>query len=241
MKMFKDGGIDMNDKIIGIIGGMGPEATMDFYMKIIKATRVKTDQDHFRVVIDSNSKIPDRTKAILNDGESPVPALVETAKNLEKIGAEVGCISCITAHYFIDEIAKSVNYPILNAIEEVRTFIQSEFKSAKKIGVLATTGTIQTGLFDKYLEGYEVIYPNKISQQESVMEAIYGEIGIKSGVTKGRPIELLMSAGNELIAQGAEVLVAGCTELSIVLDEHSFSKPLIDPMVVLADVVVGNI
>jgi len=241
MEMFEYGGISMNDKIIGIIGGMGPEATMDFYMKIIKATKVKKDQDHFRVVIDSNSKIPDRTKAILDNGDSPVPALVETAKNLEKIGAEVGCIPCITAHYFVEEVAKSVNYPILNALEEVCYFVQKEFKSAKKIGVLATTGTIQTGLFDKYLEGYELVYPSEISQQENVMEAIYGEEGIKSGVVEGLPLDLLMKAGNELIAQGAEVLVAGCTELSIVLNENSFSKPLIDPMVVLADSVVGNI
>lgn len=239
--MFEYGGISMNDKIIGIIGGMGPEATMDFYMKIIKATKVKKDQDHFRVVIDSNSKIPDRTKAILDNGDSPVPALVETAKNLEKIGAEVGCIPCITAHYFVEEVAKSVNYPILNALEEVCYFVQKEFKFAKKIGVLATTGTIQTGLFDKYLEGYELVYPSEISQQENVMEAIYGEEGIKSGVVEGLPLDLLMKAGNELIAQGAEVLVAGCTELSIVLNENSFSKPLIDPMVVLADSVVGNI
>lgn len=225
----------MNDKIIGIIGGMGPEATMDFYMKIIKNTKVSCDQDHYRVVIDSNAKIPDRTKAILGEGADPVPALVETAQNLEKIGAEVGCIPCITAHYFIDKVAESVSFPILNALEETCNTIGRRFEGASKIGVLATTGTIKTGLFDRYMEGYEIVYLDENMQENNVMEAIYGSEGIKSGVTEGKPVELLMEAGNKLIELGAEVIVAGCTELSIVLGENSYEVPLIDPMVVLAE------
>ena len=94
----------MNDKLIGILGGMGPEATAHFYFKLIKATPSKTDQDHFRVIMDSNSKIPDRTSAIFGNGENPVPALIETAKTLECAKVDVACIPCITAHYFIDEI-----------------------------------------------------------------------------------------------------------------------------------------
>ena len=117
----------MNDKIIGILGGMGPEATAHFYFKLIKATPSKTDQDHFRVIMDSNSKIPDRTSAKSGNGENPVPALIETAKTLECAKVDVACIPCITAHYFIDEIQESVNFPILNALKELDTYIKANY------------------------------------------------------------------------------------------------------------------
>jgi len=142
----------MNNKVIGIIGGMGPEATANFYMNLIKATKVNVDQDHFRVIIDSNSKIPDRTKAILGVGESPVNQMIDAAKNLEKTGVDIGCIPCITAHYFIEDVSKAVNYPILNALKELERFIELRFSNIKKIGILATSGTVNSELFTKYLK-----------------------------------------------------------------------------------------
>ena len=90
----------MVEKIIGIIGGMGPEATADLYLRIIRATPVEKDQDHYRVIIDSNPKIPDRTPAIIGDGENPLPLMAETAKNVEKAGADFLIMPCNTAHYF---------------------------------------------------------------------------------------------------------------------------------------------
>lgn len=226
----------MNDKIIGIIGGMGPEATANFYLKIIKATKAKRDQDHFRVIIDSNCKIPDRTEAILNNGESPVNALIESGKILESSNVDVAVIPCITAHYFIDEVQKHLSYPILNALEEVRKYIINNYPKVSKIGVLATSGTIKTGLFEKYLGNLDIIYPLPNTQTQKVMEAIYGEKGIKSG-NIDEPLELLKEASNELIENGAEVLILGCTEIPLALKQHHVSKPLIDPMEVLANVV----
>ncbi|GAH53208.1 unnamed protein product, partial [marine sediment metagenome] len=108
----------MPEKIIGILGGMGPEATVDLFHKIIKFTPAKKDQDHFRIIIDNNPKIPDRTAAILGKGEDPLPALQETARNLEKAGVDFIIIPCNTAHYFLPQIQKSVNIPVLNMIEE---------------------------------------------------------------------------------------------------------------------------
>lgn len=230
----------MNDKLIGIIGGMGPEATVNCYLKIIKATKATKDQEHFRVIIDSNVKIPDRTEAILGIGESPVNAMVETAKNLELLGVEVACIPCMTAHYFIEEVQKEVNYKILNAFVEVRKQIARLYPKITKIGVLATSGTIKSGLFDKYLDNIQVIYPNDITQNDKVMRAIYGKNGIKSGITEGEPIELLIEAAQELIDNGAELIISGCTEIGLVLQPHHVSKPLIDPMEVVASVIVSN-
>ena len=229
----------MREKTLGIIGGMGPEATAQLYMKMIKATKVKRDQDHFRIIIDSNPKIPDRTKAILGLGESPVPYIIETAKNLEKMGVDIACIPCMTSHYFFDEIQAGVEMKIMNAFEELNNYLQKNFQGIIKIGVLATTGTRNTKIFEKYLKDMEIIYPDERFQSDYVMEAIYGEgTGIKSGVTEGRPVELLIEAGNNVIEKGAEVVILGCTEIGLVLKKDSLSKPSVDPMDVMAEFMV---
>lgn len=228
----------MNDKIIGIIGGMGPEATVDLYMKIIKATNAAKDQDHFRVIIDSNPKIPDRTKAILGEGESPVKAIIQTGKNLELLGVDVACIPCITSHYFMEEIQKGLSFPILNALTETRKFITNEFSTVKNIGVLATSGTLKTGLFNKYFPDFNIIYPSPESQADKVMEAIYGSNGIKSGNTGAYPLKLLKEASEELIGKGADLIISGCTEIALSLKQEDIAKPLVDPMVVVANAVV---
>ena len=213
---------------------MGPEATANFYMKMIKATKAQKDQDHFRVIIDSNPKIPDRTEAILGTGESPVEALIQTAKNLQALGVEAAAIPCITSHYYIEVIQREVNYPIINALEELRKHMLSLYPEGTKIGILATDGTIKTGLFQKYLDNSLVIYPSPSSQSEKVMKAIYGDKGIKKGNTGVEPLHLLKEAAHELMEKGAKVLVLGCTEIGLVLKPNHISIPVIDPMEVLA-------
>ena len=223
----------MNDKILGIIGGMGPEATVSFYKRIIGLTQVSCDQDHYRVIIDSNPKIPDRTSAILNGTTSPINDLIKTAKNLEKLDVEIAGIPCITAHYYLDELRKHTAINIVSAIESVDDKLKKEYPD-KIIGILATTGTVKTGLFDKQLS-HDIIYPVNDSQEKKVMEAIYGQQGIKNiGITK-RSLNLLIAAGNELIERGAEVIIAGCTEIGVILNQDHVNCPFIDPMDVLAE------
>ena len=229
----------MKEKVLGIIGGMGPEASAQLYMKMIKATKVKRDQDHFRIIIDSNPKIPDRTRAILGLGESPVPMIIETAKNLEKMGVDIACIPCITSHYFYEEIQAGTTMPIMNVLEELNTYIEKNYPGVRNIGVLATTGTRNTKIFNKYLKDFNIIYPDDQIQEDAVMKAIYGEgTGIKSGVTTGEPVELLEHAGEHVIAKGAELVILGCTEIGLVLSRHSLTKPSIDPMDVVAEAMV---
>lgn len=228
----------MNNKVIGIIGGMGPEATGNLFLKIIKATSVKKDQDHFRVVIDSNPQIPDRTEAILGNGVSPLAAIIKTGKNLEKLGVDIGCIPCITAHYYINEIQRTLSYPVINALEELEKYINYNYPDVTRVGVLATVGTVKAGLFDKYLSSHTIIYPNNIVQKEKIMKAIYGKDGIKSGNTEGNCLNLLIEAGNGLIDSGAQIIVAGCTEVGLVLKPSHFDKPLVDPIDVMAKAVV---
>ncbi|MBN8236284.1 amino acid racemase [Halobacillus kuroshimensis] len=228
----------MNDKIIGILGGMGPEATAEYYMKIIRATQAEKDQDHYRVIIDSNAKIPDRTAAISGRGENPVPQMIDAAKNLEKVNVDVACIPCMTAHYFIDDVQKAVSFPLMNAFEELKKYIEDHYPGVRKIGVLATSGTLQTGLFKKHLGHLDVIEPRPVTQTEKVMESIYGSNGIKSGNTDAEPLSLLKAAAEELLDQGAEVIISGCTEIGLVLKPYHLPVPLLDPMEVVAHAVV---
>ena len=143
----------MPEKTIGILGGMGPEATIDLFTKLVKSTKVKKDQDHLRILIDNNPKIPDRTLAIQKKGPSPIPRLIQSAKLLERAGADFIIIPCVTVHHFYDRLQERVDIPILHIVEETWKFIRTQLKGIHCIGVLATTGTIQTGLFQRFFSG----------------------------------------------------------------------------------------
>ncbi|MCC5910709.1 MAG: aspartate/glutamate racemase family protein [Clostridiaceae bacterium] len=223
----------MREKVIGILGGMGPEATCEIFRRIIKLTDVEDDKDHIRVIIDSNSKIPDRTKSILYKGVSPINEMVETAKNLEIAGVDFIIMPCITAHYFIDEIQKNIAIPIINALEETNKYVEKTYPSIEKLGILATTGTIKMQLFQHAMKGKEIILPNK-EMQEMVMDTIYGVGGIKSGNTSSHAIKKLVSAVETMKSQGIEAVVAGCTEIGLVMTSEYINLPVIDPLTILA-------
>ena len=226
----------MPEKIIGILGGMGPEATVDLFYKIIKFTPAEKDQDHLRIIIDNNPKIPDRTAAILGKGEDPLPALRETAQNLEKAGADFIIIPCNTAHYFLPSIQESVKIPILNMIEETAKETQQRIPQIKKVGLLASIGTYKTEIYHQQFKKYniEVIYPNE-KDKEEVMKAIYAvKAGDLSNEVKGN----ILKIGQKLIDKGAEAIIAGCTEITLILKEGDVSAPIIDPTQVLAKAAV---
>ncbi len=218
----------MTKKIIGIIGGMGPQATADLYMKIIQNTPVKRDQDHLHVIIDANPQVPDRTKAILGQGESPLPDIVRTALRLEASGVTLGVIPCMTSHYYFDAIQKAVQYPILNILEEIA--LGTEVMGIKKIGILATTGSVQTKLYDRYLKEVDCLYPDAATQEYMVMEAIYGSEGVKQKGSTLFALEKLKHASKMLVDQGAEAILMGCTEVGLVLTQKELDVPLIDPL-----------
>jgi len=226
----------MPEKIIGILGGMGPEATIDLFYKIIKFTPAEKDQDHLRIIIDNNPKIPDRTAAILGKGEDPLPALRETAQNLEKSGADFIIIPCNTAHYFLPSIQESVKIPILNMIEETAKETQKKIPSIKKVGLLASIGTYKTEIYHQHFKKYniEIIYPEK-EDREEVMKIIYA---VKAGDLSEGIKRNIIKIAQKLIDKGAEAIIAGCTEIPLILKEGDISIPIIDPTQVLAKAAV---
>lgn len=218
------------EKVIGILGGMGPLATVDLFKRIVLKTPAKKDQDHPRIIIYNNPKIPDRTAYILGKGENPLPELIDSAKKLEKWGADFIIMPCNTAHYFADEIQKAIKIPLINMVEETAEYIKT--LNLKKVGLLATDGTIKGMVYHNALlkRGIEIAVPDKNGQRE-LMDAIYE--GIKAGNLEwGR--EKMLEIAKKLEKRG-EGLIAGCTEVSVVLRQEDFDIPLIDPMDVIAE------
>jgi len=226
----------MPEKIIGILGGMGPEATIDLFYKIIKFTPAEKDQDHLRIIIDNNPKIPDRTAAILGKGEDPLPALRETAKNLEKAGADFIIIPCNTAHYFLPLIQESVKIPILNMIEEAAKETQQRIPQIQKVGLLASVGTYKTEIYHQQFKKFniEVISPEE-KDKEEVMKAIYA---VKAGNLSEGIKKNILKIAQKLVDKGAEAIIAGCTEIPLILKEGDVSVPIIDPTQVLAKIAI---
>jgi len=222
----------MNQKIIGILGGMGPEATLDLFHKIIRLSPVEKDQDHFRIIIDNNPKIPDRTAAIFGKGENPLPALQETAKNLEKAGADFIIMPCNTAHYFISEIQQSIKIPILNMIKETAHYVKSIFPSFKNVGSLATKGTYKTELYTSFFKekNIEILIPSPL-EQDKIMDIIYK---IKSSILSKEMKNQMIAISEEQIKKGAQAIIAGCTEIPLILKNEDLKVPVIDPTNILA-------
>ena len=233
--------MDRSNRTLGILGGMGPEATALFFRKIVENTPADVDQKHLKTIIFCDPTIPDRTEAIVGKGISPVKKVKEGLRFLEKSGVDLIAVPCVTVHYFYNEFARVVNVPILNMIEEVASYIKEKGYGNNKIGILATSGTISGNIFQKCLQehGIEFVIPDSRNQRV-VIEAVYGKKGIKAGFKK-HPRNLLWSAIEHLDARGAEVVLGGCTEIPIVISPKRCDLPFIDSLYVLALAVIRRL
>ena len=220
----------MGKKTIGIIGGMGPLATADLFEKIVGHTKAACDQEHLHVVIDSNTNIPDRTAALLHGGADPLPELAKSAGRLEKMGADVLIMPCNTAHNYYDGIAAAVSVPVLHMVRLTAQALVE--RGVKKAGLLATDGTVRTGIYQKSFagSGVELLTPDEAGQR-AVMEMIYQ--GVKAGdmAFDAQPARQAME---RLLAAGAEVLILGCTELPLAVELYGIALPAVDPTLELA-------
>ncbi|MEW9095818.1 MAG: amino acid racemase [Clostridiaceae bacterium] len=209
-------------KTVGILGGMGPKATADLLDKIVDLTPAKKDQDHIHIIVDNNPKIPDRTGYIMGKGENPIGALLETAVRLRNNGVDFIIIPCNTAHYFYDKLVEAVEIPFINMIEEVGKYILDKFGKCK-VGLLATTGTYEGKVYEKYLNplGIDVLVPED-EIKDMVLDLIYK---VKAGERKFKVEELncILKGFKE---QEVEVIILGCTELPLVFNpiKDNFSE-----------------
>lgn len=215
-------------KKLGILGGMGPLAGARFLETVIRMTDADIDADHPEVLLYSASEIPDRTAFLLGQSPvSPLPALLRAAADLTRWGAEVLAMPCITAHSFYEPLSREAEVPILNAVEETAGYLKE--RGIHRAGLLATDGTIRSGIFCRALEnaGINPVLPK---EQDTVMELIYR--CLKRGRKPNRDICTQLLA--ELEHRGAEVTILGCTELSLMAQALPQGHRVLDASAVLA-------
>ncbi len=208
-----------------------------YYMElVIEMTNVATDQEHLPMIVYSRPDTPDRTQYILGlSARSPVPSIIETGRKLADQGVEAIAIPCITAHYFHDEIQKNVDVPILHLVRETVKHLKENHIS--RVGVMATDGTIQSGLFQKELakENMEAVIPTP-ARQKDVMHLIYQNV--KAGIPAD--MDVFNRVVEELRMDGAQAIVLGCTELSIIKRDYPLGEGFLDAMEVLAKVAIES-
>ena len=225
-------------KTIGILGGMGPEATLDCFGKILKNTPAKRDSDHLRVVIDSNPQIPDRIAAILGDGRSPVAALVAGCRGLEKAGADFIIVPCVSVHYFLPEIRSGSPLPVLSIIDEVAVAIHRNYPEIRTVGLMGTVATIESKLFQNRLaeDNIHTLVPDS-AQQSKIVGAIKDIKDSRPSRSRSEITAALVEAASSLIQkkpEGAEAIIAGCTEIPLALGQQHLPVPYFDSLMILA-------
>lgn len=216
--------------LLGILGGLGPMASAYFYEMITAHTKVVRDQDHIDIILSSRASTPDRTDFILGKStDSPLPAMIEDAKALVDFGARAIVIPCNTAHYFIDEVRNAVPVPVPSIIRETARL--SRLAGKKKVGILATEGTVAAGAYQTALktEGVAFMLPDR-EAQSALMHIIYDY------VKRGLRVDpaALYEAARPLTEAGCDALILGCTELSVAARECGGDPLFIDSLEVLA-------
>lgn len=227
---------------IGIVGGVGPAATVDFIHKILQSTPAQRDQEHLKLVVEQNPQIPDRTANLVGGGIDPTIALYATCKKLEAAGADLIAIPCNTAHAFVERIQPYLGIPVINMLFETVQHLQQRLLGHATVGLLATDGTVKSRIYHEALEraGIRLVVPEE-PYQRRVMDAIYGPCGVKAGHSEGRCREDLLSALEHLVRdKSAEVIILGCTELPLLLPASQGVSvagqdiPVLDPTMILA-------
>lgn len=218
-------------KKLGVIGGMGPEASCYYYENVIAHTDASKDQEHIDMVILSHATMPDRTEAIMSgDDKHLIQLLQEDARTLESLGVANIAITCNTSHYFYNQIQKAVQIPVINMIHESVAFAVKEYDNVKKIGIMATDGTINSRIYHKECRkmGVTPVKPSE-ERQKDVMSLIYDDI--KSGRPGDRnKFDRVM---NEFVRKGCDAVILACTELSVFKGRHEIPSICLDAMDVL--------
>lgn len=225
----------LEGKVMGVIGGMGPLATNVFYDMVIEKTEAERDQDHINMIILSHATMPDRTAAIKEGKTDEIfEKLLKDARFLEESGACCIAVPCNTSHYVLGWVQENVNIPIINMIDEAALMVKEAVGSGTgkdgekvKIGVMATDGTIEMGLYQKALkaQGLEPVVPSS-ENQKKVMKIIY------EGVKKGQPVkpEDFKAVADEFKEKGCAKALMACTELSVYKIKEGLDDYYIDAM-----------
>lgn len=221
---------------VGVLGGMGPAATLDLMAQVLRRTPRAREQDGLRLIVDSNPRIPDRNDAILRGGPSPAPILAAMAQGVEAAGADFVVMACNTAHAFRFDIERAIGVPFVSMIEEAGAVVQGQAPAGAAIGLLAGEGCLEAGLYQDELarRGLTALVPEGAVRAE-FMDLLYAIKAGDEGPDSSRRMAAIAAA---LEAQGAAMLIAACTEVPLVLKPGMTTAPLVDATEVLAAAII---
>jgi len=225
----------VTSRTLGVIGGMGPAATVEFMRRVIEATPARDDSDHVHLIVDNNPHIPSRIAALLEGGEAePGPALAAIAQRLEAAGADALVIPCNTAHYYLDHVVEAVDIPVLDLVALTLDHIEAEQPGIGEIGLLASTAVRETGLYSRACKkrGLSIHFP---ANQEAVF-ALIRQLKADARIPKPPPEVEAALAG--LVQDGAGCVVLACTELCLLETPPDATVPVYDTLQILAEEVV---
>jgi aspartate racemase len=227
----------MAEKVVGVIGGMGPEATVDFFARIVKATPARDDADHIRVLVDNNPKIPSRIAALIEgDGEDPLPTLIAMARGLEAQGAGFLAVPCNTAHYYMPGIAAAVSIPVLDMVALAVGALAALSPRPRRIGMLASPAVQKVGLYARRLEaaGFTPLFPDAAGEEK--MLAIIR--AVKAAALAERHRADYAAIADDLAGAGADAFLIACTELSVLGPPAGTSLPAVDALDALVEATI---
>jgi aspartate racemase len=226
-----------HDKIVGVIGGMGPEATVEFMRRLIAAVPAEDDADHLHVIADNNPKVPSRIKALIEGGdENPAPVLQDMARKLEASGAELLVVPCNTAHYYLPQIAGVVHIPVLDVVSLTIAKLAALSPPPRRIGMLASPAVRLVGLFEARFAaaGLEAVFPDADTEAHllTIIRAV------KAGRVTPAQQRTYEAIAHRLAADGVDAFLVACTELSL-LPAPFVAQPLFDALDILVAATVA--
>ena len=216
---------------LGVIGGLGPMATAYYLELVVRMTDVRRDQDHPEIILMNIPSIPDRTAYILGKSEeNPLIPMVEAGKKMKELGATVVATPCVTAHYFHEDLQSGIGLPVIHVIRKTAELLCQA--GVRQVGLMATDGTVQSGLYDAALKNAGIIplYPDP-EEQKMIMSMIYDYVKAGKAFTDLQRVNTMI---DRLRKQGAQGLILGCTELPIAFAPWQTSIPAFDPTLILA-------
>jgi len=224
-----------DDRLVGVIGGMGPDATIDFMAKVVEYTPAENDQGHVRLLVDQNPRTPSRQQALHGKGDSPGPVLAHTAARLQLSGAEFLVMPCNTAHAWQDKIVAATTIPFISIVDE--SVAKAVASADGAIGLLTTPGCFAAGLYQQAVAeaGRELVEQTEAELAET-MQLIDR---IKAGDKSEAVADALQTLALQLVDRGATAIIAACTELPLVLEQSMVSVPLIGSTDALAEKTVA--
>jgi aspartate racemase len=213
-------------KTVGVLGGMGPAATLDFFARVLGESKAGRDQEHIRLIIDCNPAVPDRNAAVAGTGPSPAPVLQEMARGLARAGADILVMPCNAAHAFLAEVKAATDLPVISIIDVTVEGLRRALPQLRSAGILASTGCLDAGLYQTALAeiGVAAVVPTG-ETRERFMNTLYR---IKSGDTGAAVKSEMIAIADALIGHGAQAIIAGCTEVPLVLAARDVGAPFLN-------------